>query len=141
MTKNKKKDYGNNPSFSKEKEKREKEKMEKNEAIKKFVEADFLISPLNNDLVDTIKNFMNYCAKDITSSQLRNVYSIILDDKGNAAKRVKIAYTAARNNTQGMSILLNKLDNMLSNNGEYETIRNFTEACVAFHKYFETLKK
>jgi CRISPR/Cas system CSM-associated protein Csm2 small subunit len=133
-------------SYNREKSGYNKEKndysKEKDLARTEFNGKDFSTDSLSHPLIDVIKNFMQYHVDDITSSQLRNVYSIILNkDMGGAAKRVKIAYAAARNSKTGMRTLLNKLDKMLSGNIGYETIRNFTEACVAYHKYFESLKK
>jgi CRISPR/Cas system CSM-associated protein Csm2 small subunit len=97
-----------------------------------------------HESIDIIKEFMQYCVdnKYITSSQLRNVYNIVIDkDLSSAAKRVKLTYILARNNNLGMQTLINMLDKMLSQNCNYDTIHNFAEACVAYHKYFETLKK
>ncbi|GHT12911.1 hypothetical protein FACS189426_17020 [Bacteroidia bacterium] len=98
---------------------------------------------LEHESIDIIKNFMQFGIKDkdVTSSQLCNVFNVIIDKKmGNAAKRIKLTYILARNNTEGMRVLINMLDKMLSNGCKYNTIRNFAEACVAYHKYFETLK-
>jgi CRISPR/Cas system CSM-associated protein Csm2 small subunit len=114
----------------------------RDQAIKKFNEENFSTDSLSHTSVDVIKEFMQYYVDDMTSSQLRNVYSVILDKNiGPPAKRVKIAYVAARNSKTGMLTLLNKLDKMLSEEVKYETIRNFAEACVAYHKYFESQKK
>ena len=115
--------------------------VEKKEAGDKFKKQDFLMTNLDHKSIEVIMKFMEHYVKDITTSQLRNVYSVILDSQlGNPSKRVKIAYIAARNNKGGMQILLQKLDDMLHADGNYETIRNFTEACVAYHKYYDTLK-
>jgi CRISPR type III-A-associated protein Csm2 len=119
-------------------------KERRNDAKKNFNKKDFLIDSLDHESIDVIKEFMQYHVKDITSSQLRNVYSVIIEKPeklGFAVKRVKIAYVAARNNNPGMHALLDKLDDMLSKNAKFDIIRNFAEACVAYHKYFETLKK
>ena len=111
---------------------------ESKEGSNKFMD----MKQVDHESIEVIKKFMERYVKDITTSQLRNIYSVILDSQlGNPSKRVKIAYIAARNNKNGIQILLKKLDKLLAENGDYETIRNFTEACVAYHKYYETLKK
>jgi CRISPR/Cas system CSM-associated protein Csm2 small subunit len=115
--------------------------------LEKFNKENFSINALTHNSIEAIKNFMSGYVGHITSSQLRNVYSIILDKKlGNPSKRVKLSYIAAKiasskGDKVGMRTLLTKLDDMLSENVAYEIIRNFAEACVAYHKYFETFKK
>ncbi|MDR1584363.1 MAG: type III-A CRISPR-associated protein Csm2 [Prevotellaceae bacterium] len=125
------------------------ESKNKYNATEKFNNQNFSTGSLSNDSINVIKGFMKYHVQvisktqRITSSQLRNVYNVIIDkDLSAVTKRVKIAYVAARNsNSPGMRALLDKLDKMLSNDVKSEIIRNFAEACVAYHKYFETLKK
>ena len=109
----------------------------------KFENHNFMTQNSGHESIEVIKEFMKYHVKDITTSQLRNVYNVILDSQlGNASKRVKIAYIAARNNNYKVQVLFEQLDKLLAENGDtFETIRNFTEACVAYHKYYDTLKK
>lgn len=97
--------------------------------------------------IDVIQQFLYFNYEDITSSQLRNVFSLVLnsDPSGLTIQRIKLAYIAGRTDKKkkGMHSLLNFLDELFQKvQGDpenYKGVKTFTEAIVAYHKYYESL--
>jgi len=101
---------------------------------------------IDTDSLESIQKFMYYNVKDITTSQLRNIYNLVLDVKrdGNysllSLKRIKLAYIAGRTDKSGLKKLIEFLDVLFqevnSDKNKFESLRAFSEALVAYHKYY-----
>lgn len=109
--------------------------------------------------VDAVKNFLQRHVKEVTASQLRNVFARIRP-KGNFQTtkdnlpmvRVKLAYMKGKSNFQnkGFHSLIDILDAMLREISATEDEKEckdklkglgaFFEAVLAYHKYFENFK-
>lgn len=105
---------------------------------------------IDNRNLDAIQRFLYFNYEDITASQLRNVYNLVLKIGENdysqlSSKRVQIAYIAGRTDKRktGMYSLLNFLDELFvegaTDKEKYKAVKVFTEATVAYHKYYESL--
>ncbi len=108
-----------------------------------------------NELIDKIKKFVENNARDITTSQLRNIFGDIKKAELHQLplKRPKLAYIMGRtdNRKKGMFELLNLLDDLLKEIGKADTKENqeekrlgflaFFEAVLAYHKFFEKVKQ
>lgn len=101
--------------------------------------------------IQIIQEFMYFNYEDITTSQLRNIYSLVLDINKSepsqlSLKRVKLAYIAGRTDKKkiGLHNLLTLLDSLFesvkNDTEKLKGIKTFTEALVAYHKYFDSLK-
>lgn len=108
-------------------------------------------SKVDDQNIQVIQEFMYFNYEDISTSQLRNIYSLVLDvDKREPSqlslKRVKLAYIAGRTDKKkpGLHKLLSFLDSIfeaVKNDSEkLKGVRTFTEALVAYHKYYDSLK-
>jgi len=108
-------------------------------------------SNVNDQNIQIIQEFMYFNYEDITTSQLRNIYSLVLDiDKSEPSqlslKRVKLAYIAGRTDKRkiGLHNLLSLLDSLFEvvkeDAEKLKGVKTFTEALVAYHKYFDSLK-
>ncbi|TAK40804.1 MAG: type III-A CRISPR-associated protein Csm2 [Saprospiraceae bacterium] len=95
-----------------------------------------------------LKAFVKLHYKDVTSSQLRNIFGKIKPiEKKEVNKlkmqRPKLAYVIARQNKkQGALALMYWFDDLIGRvKGEkdVEGFKTLLEAVVAYHKYFETL--
>ena len=106
---------------------------------------------VNDQNIQIIQEFMYFNYEDITTSQLRNIYSLVLDvDKSEPSqlslKRVKLAYIAGRTDKKkiGLHNLLSFLDSLFesvkNDTEKLKGVKTFTEALVAYHKYFDSLK-
>lgn len=111
----------------------------------------FMHSKVDNENIQTIQEFMYFNYEDITTSQLRNIYNLVLviedgEPSQLSLKRVKLAYIAGRTdkNKKGLHNLLNILDSLFeevkSDQEKLKGVKTFTEALVAYHKYYESLK-
>jgi CRISPR type III-A-associated protein Csm2 len=103
---------------------------------------------IDNKNLDAIQKFLYFNYEDITSSQFRNIYSLILDVKDPSQlvlKRVKLAYIAGRTdkNKKGMLSLLNFMDELFEevkdDAEKFKGVKTFAESVVAYHKYYESL--
>ncbi len=96
---------------------------------------------LSNDDLQVLQKLMHYCYKQISSSQIRNAYNLIIDrSTQSASKRIKLAYIAGRTDkkkNEAMLIFLEKVESMLKN--EFIGVESFVEACLAYHKYYENM--
>lgn len=101
--------------------------------------------------IEAIQEFMYFNYEDITPSQLRNIYNLVLDvDKNEplqlSLKRVKLAYIAGRTDKKkmGQHNLLSLLDSLFeavkNDPGKLKGVKTFIEALVAYHKYYDSLK-
>lgn len=102
-----------------------------------------------DNLFESIKSFVQDFGSHIKTAQIRNIYS-----KVQAAKKVttlkllrpKLAYIAARQtNTKAKALVLfcEQLiaDVEKDNTEQLESFKMFFESLVAYHKYYENLKK
>ena len=108
-------------------------------------------SRVDDQNIQIIQEFMYFNYEDITTSQLRNIYNLVLDiDKSEPSqlslKRVKLAYIAGRTDKKkvGLHNLLTLLDSLFesvkNDTEKLKGVKTFTEALVAYHKYFDSLK-
>ena len=106
---------------------------------------------IEDEDINIIQKFVHFNYEDITTSQLRNVYNLILDvpnDKPSqlSLKRIKLAYVAGRTDKKkkGMLHLLRLLDSLFEmvkeDSEKLKGVKTFTEALVAYHKYYDSLK-
>lgn len=111
----------------------------------------YMHTKVDDQNIQIIQEFMYFNYEDITTSQLRNIYSLVLDiDKSEPSqlslKRVKLAYIAGRTDKKkiGLHNLLTLLDSLFesvkNDTEKLKGVKTFTEALVAYHKYFDSLK-
>ncbi len=92
-------------------------------------------------IIETIKEFVRTEGKPVSTSQLRNIYDVIIDEKNHLkAKffRPKLAYIAARQNKRGAKEFIMMLDELLkevNSDSQFRNFKLFFEAIVAYHKY------
>jgi CRISPR-associated protein Csm2 len=95
-----------------------------------------------NDYLDRVKRFVRERAKQITTSQLRNIFTRV-----QAAKRPeqlyvlrpRLAYVAGRSDREEMRELVVLLDDLIREVKEEDRVasfRSFFEAVIAYHKYY-----
>ncbi len=98
----------------------------------------------DNDLIEKVKKFVEANYRDITTSQLRNIYSQVkkasLQDL--PLIRPKLAYIAGRTDTKkrGMHRLIDLLDELIQKVNDEEKLvgfKTFFESVLAYHKYYE----
>lgn len=99
--------------------------------------------------INSIQQFLHYNYRDITASQLRNVFNLIKDavtPDELELKRIKVAYIAGRTDKKknGMHDLLEIVDRMIESvkgdENKLKGLKLFIEACVAYHKYYDTMQ-
>lgn len=104
--------------------------------LKEFTSQNFNQNLSSDDLM-VLQKFMHYNCSQITPSQIRNIYNLIIDkSKTDANKRIKLAYVAGRTDKtkKGMIIFIEKVEGMVKNS--FQGIEHFVEACLAYHKYY-----
>lgn len=125
-----------------------KEKNFTRESIKEF---EMMSETPSHEMIEAIEKFVNWHKKDITSSQLRRIYSKIKSNKMTSESlplvRIQLAYTMGRSEgkKRGMKLLLHHLDDMIANitpnspdaKGKISSLQTFLEAVIAFHKYHQ----
>lgn len=101
-------------------------------------------SPNLDALIKDLMAFMEKNADGVTSTQLRNIYSKVKPiTEANKLKmqRPRLAYIIARQQTDKARLLMHLLDDLIERvDGEKNTVegfKQFFEAMVAYHKYFE----
>ena len=105
---------------------------------------------VDNSVIDKIQKFVENNYRDITTSQLRNIFAEVKQAKLNELplKRPKLAYIRGRTDARkrGMHNLLELLDNLIKEIGTTETednkekltgFKTFFEAVLAYHKFYE----
>lgn len=103
---------------------------------------------IDEDSLLSIQKFICYNVKDISVSQLRNIYNLILDVKKDgdysalSLKRIKLAYIAGRTDKYALKNLVDFLDTLFYEVGtdrdKFESLRTYAESLVAYHKYYES---
>jgi CRISPR-associated protein Csm2 len=97
-----------------------------------------------NAFIEKLKEFIRENAKQISTSQLRNIYTKIKKLKDNSLKEVytlrpKLAYVYGRSDSIGMKKLLVLLDDKIKaikTKNELEQFKSFFEAIIAYHKFY-----
>lgn len=95
-----------------------------------------------NDLVTKIKSYVATNARNITTSQLRNVFTKVLQAREpfNAhLLRPKLAYVAGRADKPAMKELVYLLDELIQaiqNERHLKNFKDFFEAIIAYHRFF-----
>ena len=97
-----------------------------------------------NKFIDKLKEFMERNANQISTSQLRNVFSKIKNlDTSNFNEvyslRPKLAYVYGRSDSYGMKKILLLLDDKIKeikSREELEQFKNFFESVIAYHKFY-----
>lgn len=99
-----------------------------------------------NDYIDALKRYVRENVRGITTSQLRNVFFRIgrlRDYRELMLLRPKLAYVSGRSDKPAMKTLLYLLDQLIVGTDSPERLRrlkDFFEAVVAYHKYYEKIK-
>ncbi|MBS3945863.1 MAG: type III-A CRISPR-associated protein Csm2 [Melioribacter sp.] len=99
---------------------------------------------LNYDqFIEKIKSFLKDRAPKITTSQIRNIFSLVKREKEiNGLKRIrpKLAYTYGRaEKNEQLKELLFLMDSQLQGikeQSEVPKLKDFFEALIAYHKYY-----
>lgn len=96
-----------------------------------------------NKFIDDTKKLVNKYKNDISTSQLRNIFSRIKrinNFKELYALRPKLAYTYGRaEKKDGMKKLIVLLDDQIKkvdDNEKLERFKSFFESIIAYHKFF-----
>ncbi|MCI4669969.1 MAG: type III-A CRISPR-associated protein Csm2 [Bacteroidia bacterium] len=97
-----------------------------------------------NALVTELENLVRHYAKSITTSQLRNIYSVIKemqeDEMANLVLlRPKLAYISARQQKKEAQEFTQFISDLISRVNSRDDFRNFKtvmEAIVAYHKLY-----
>ena len=103
-----------------------------------------------NDLpsiIDHLKNYVQYGAKDLTTSQLRNIYGEIKKAKTVLEMqllRPKMAYVVARQHEKSdarkVITLIDDVIKELKEEPQVSNVQAFVEAIVAYHKFYHPKK-
>lgn len=113
----------------------------KDENIQKVIDFGKVSNDMKqyNDFTEIIKKDFG---KDITTSQMRNIYGMFLKVKsfqGAVLLRPKLAYLAGKEEkNQDLKMFCDFLDKVLKKVDSKESLKNlksFLEACVAYHRY------
>lgn len=112
-----------------------------------------LSEAVQHQTVEDIQAFMEDHWRDITASQLRNIFSKVKKARLNELPllRAKLAYVRGRTdaNKRGMHTLVHHLDELMAhippedtpeNKKKLEGFKAFFEAALAYHKYCEKIK-
>ena len=99
-----------------------------------------------NSYIDALTRFVKGVQRDITTSQIRNVFSRIKNIRSEKytelyTLRPKLAYVAgrAKEDQEGLKTLMLLLDELIQKVDSKDTLRefqNFFEAVIAYHKYY-----
>jgi CRISPR type III-A-associated protein Csm2 len=95
-----------------------------------------------SSLLDDLQNYIKQEGKKVNSSQLRNIFSKVLQ----AEKKIdiqlirpKLMYVAARQTSKEAKKVIEFLEKVASkveNDAQVKNFQTFMEAFVAYHKYF-----
>jgi len=94
-------------------------------------------------LIDEISNYVKVHGKDVSTSQLRNIYSKVISSKkilDAQLLRPKLMYVAARQNISKPDAkryieFLEKIVVEIKDDKQLESFKTFMESLVAYHKY------
>ncbi|MFZ2865460.1 MAG: type III-A CRISPR-associated protein Csm2 [Ignavibacteriaceae bacterium] len=96
-----------------------------------------------DDFIKNLKEFLEKKARNISTSQLRNIFSLVKKEKDIAALkrlRPKLAYTYGRaEKNSSLKELIYLMDSQLqglSDRSEIGELKDFFEAIIAYHKYY-----
>ena len=104
-----------------------------------------ILNPLKgdyNEYIERVKAFVEERAKQITTSQLRNIFTRVRSAKRPAdlyVLRPRLAYVAGRSDREEMRELVVLLDDLIrevKEEAQVADFRNFFEAVIAYHKYY-----
>ncbi len=93
------------------------------------------------EVINSIDKFVDSEGRGITTSQLRNIYSKVLGVNEYLQLqllRPVLAYTAARQGTQGAKIIIALLDDLIQqvdSDAKLQSFQTFTESLVGYHKF------
>lgn len=101
-------------------------------------------SPNLPEIIDKTEKFVLAEGKTMSTSQLRNIYARIKKAESGASLqllRPLLAYASARQKGEGGKIIIALLDKLIQdihpeNQDQIKSFKTFTEALVAYHKYF-----
>lgn len=95
-----------------------------------------------NHLVGNVKDYVEKNARNITTSQLRNIFGKVLQAKEpfDVFKlRPKLAYVAGRTDKWQMKelvFLLDELIQSIQNEDQLKNFKDFFESIIAYHRFF-----
>lgn len=97
-----------------------------------------------NGFIGKVKEYLNKQKSNVTTSQLRNIFSKIkqLSNPKEAWRlRPNLAYVAGRSEKDGTKELVWLLDELINDiksdeKQKLENFKNFFEAIIAYHKYY-----
>ncbi|HEU0078581.1 MAG TPA: type III-A CRISPR-associated protein Csm2 [Longimicrobiaceae bacterium] len=95
-----------------------------------------------NDYLDRVKRFVQDRARQITTSQLRNIFTRVQSAKRPEQLHVlrpRLAYVAGRSDREEMRELVVLLDDLIrevQTEDRVAAFRSFFEAVIAYHKYY-----
>ena len=98
--------------------------------------------PDSNAFIDSVKKYVKRIQREITTSQLRNVFSRVKYTRRYQdlyLLRPKLAYVAGRADREGTKELMLLLDDVIrvvDSDDKLKEFQNFFEAIIAYHKYF-----
>ena len=98
-------------------------------------------APPLKDIVQAIEEFVKGEGRGITTSQLRNIFAKVKSEQD--ANRLQLmrpvlAYTAARQGTQGAKIIIALLDDLIqqvTDDNQLKSFKAFMESVVGYHKF------
>lgn len=106
----------------------------------------YFLNPANlsyDDYIQKLKDFIKKKAQNISTSQIRNIYSIIKKEQeldGLKRIRPKLAYTYGRaEKNESLKELIFLMDSQiqgLNEQTEVSKLKDFFEAIIAYHKYY-----
>lgn len=106
----------------------------------------YFLNPDNlsyDDYIQKLKDFIKYKAQNISTSQIRNIFTIIKKEQeldGLKRIRPKLAYTYGRaEKNKSLKELIFLMDSQiqgLNDQTEIPKLKDFFEAIVAYHKYY-----
>lgn len=106
----------------------------------------FLDSPQIDKLLTNLKTFVGEKGGNLTTSQLRNIFSKVKPITSHQKLqliRPKLAYVAARQKTGKAEQVVNFLEEIIKSVETDAQVKNFVaffEAFVAYHKFFDSKK-
>lgn len=109
---------------------------------------EWISDSISNQTISFCEEFGKFISRDLTTSQIRNVYGELkrIQMKGYENEKTsflllkpKMAYAAKRANKRGVTIfkdVFNKAYDIIDNTKKYENFMSVMEAILAYHKAF-----